>query len=120
MGQAKKARRRRLKAFGSNHDFCHLGLASFLTLTSFSPATSLSALFCVIMETPQDYIEDAPADIGILSYDDNIAYAEQLTSGPSLADRISRNKVYLLSESAVVRAGKVRKKPTIGYPDTRL
>ncbi|KAI0035636.1 hypothetical protein K488DRAFT_39167, partial [Vararia minispora EC-137] len=35
-----------------------------------------------------------------LSYDDTIAYAEQVTSVtvPSLADRISRHKVYLLSE----------------------
>jgi hypothetical protein len=47
----------------------------------------------------------------ILSYDQDVAYEDQLQAEPtqpSLADRIGRNKVYLLSESNVARGSKVR------------
>ena len=50
-----------------------------------------------------------------LSYDDTVAYEEQLPteaereSAASLANRIGSSKVYLLSESSVAtRVGKVR------------
>ena len=50
-----------------------------------------------------------------LSYDDNIAYEEQLPTHPdndpaSLANRIGTSKVYLLAETSVAtgRIGKVR------------
>lgn len=52
---------------------------------------------------------------GALSYDDTIAYEEQTPTHPSndperssLANRIGSTKVYLLSETSVARAGKVR------------
>ena len=47
----------------------------------------------------------------ILSYDKDVAYEDQVQAEPtqpSLADRIGRNKVYLLSESNVTRGSKVR------------
>jgi hypothetical protein len=46
-----------------------------------------------------------------LSYDQDVAYEDQVQSSPappSLADRIGRTKVYLLSESNVTRGSKVR------------
>jgi hypothetical protein len=50
-------------------------------------------------------LEDAP-----LSYNEDTTYEEQVAAseGPSLVDRISRNKVYLLSESTTSRTAKVR------------
>ena len=47
----------------------------------------------------------------ILSYDQDVAYEDQVEvepTQPSLADRIGRSKVYLLSESSVTRGSKVR------------
>ncbi len=47
----------------------------------------------------------------ILSYDQDIAYEDQIQPSlapQSLADRIGRNKVYLLSESNITRGSKVR------------
>jgi len=49
----------------------------------------------------------------LLSYDEDVAYEHQvqaIPTPPSLADRIGRNKVYLLSESNanVARGSKVR------------
>jgi hypothetical protein len=47
----------------------------------------------------------------ILSYDQDVAYEDQVLSTPappSLADRIGRSKVYLLSESSTTRGSKVR------------
>jgi len=47
----------------------------------------------------------------LLSYDQDVAYEDQVQAEPtqpSLADRIGRNKVYLLSESKVTRGSKVR------------
>ena len=47
----------------------------------------------------------------LLSYDQDVAYEDQVQSSPappSLADRIGRTKVYLLSESNVTRGSKVR------------
>ena len=46
----------------------------------------------------------------ILSYDQDVAYEDQVLltpAPPSLADRIGRNKVYLLSEN-ITRGSKVR------------
>ncbi|KAF5371944.1 hypothetical protein D9615_008089 [Tricholomella constricta] len=52
----------------------------------------------------------APEVVGdTLSYDDNIAYEEQISNDPeraSLANRIGSTKVYLLSETSIARAGK--------------
>ena len=45
----------------------------------------------------------------LLSYDNDIAYEDQLPPHPSLADRISANKVYLLSDTVPTRTGKVGK-----------
>ena len=57
----------------------------------------------------------APQDTMALSYDDTVAYEEQLPTeaererAASLANRIGSSKVYLLSESSVAtRVGKVR------------
>lgn len=57
----------------------------------------------------------SPDLLGSLSYDDNIAYEEQIPTHPSndpertsLASRIGNTKVYLLSESSAARVGKVR------------
>lgn len=54
-----------------------------------------------------------PADM--LSYDDSVAYDDQVPNQPvtepvhtQLADRIGNTKVYLLSEAAGTRLGKVR------------
>lgn len=47
----------------------------------------------------------------ILSYDQDVAYEDQVLPTPapqSLADRIGRSKVYLLSESNITRSNKVR------------
>jgi hypothetical protein len=47
----------------------------------------------------------------ILSYDQDIAYEDQIQPTPapqSLADRIGHTKVYLLSESNITRGSKVR------------
>ncbi|KAI9512727.1 hypothetical protein F5148DRAFT_973111 [Russula earlei] len=55
-------------------------------------------------------VEEAPV---ILSYDEDVVYEDQLLATPEpprLADRINRNKVYLLSESNVTRGSKVRRK----------
>ena len=56
-----------------------------------------------------------PQETMALSYDDTVAYEEQLSteaereSAASLANRIGSSKVYLLSESSVAtRVGKVR------------
>ncbi|KAI0269316.1 hypothetical protein BC834DRAFT_865803 [Gloeopeniophorella convolvens] len=46
---------------------------------------------------------DTPA---VLSYDDDVAYEAQLPAAPSLAERIGRNKVYLLADADVVHDGK--------------
>ena len=61
-----------------------------------------------------DLAADPVQDI-TLSYDDNVAYEEQLSTQISnepdrlpLVNRIGRSKVYLLSESNVARVGKVR------------
>ena len=57
---------------------------------------------------PEDIVLD---DLDALPYDNDVPYEEQLPSHPeptSLADRIGRNKVYLLSETSVSRVGKVR------------
>jgi hypothetical protein len=43
-----------------------------------------------------------------LSYDEDTAYENQVQETPSLADRIGRAKVYLLSETKVTRGSKVR------------
>jgi hypothetical protein len=53
-------------------------------------------------------VADTPS---LLSYEQDVAYEDQVQAAPtppSLADRISRNKVYLLSESSVNRGSKVR------------
>jgi hypothetical protein len=53
-------------------------------------------------------VTDTPSH---LSYDQDVAYEDQIQAEPtppSLADRIGRNKVYLLSESNVGRGSKVR------------
>lgn len=60
--------------------------------------------------TPAEFTTE---DIAALSYDDSVAYEEQVPTdaerAASLAKRIGTSKVYLLSESsAVARAGKVR------------
>jgi hypothetical protein len=47
----------------------------------------------------------------LLSYDQDVAYEDQVEPTPALpplADRIGRNKVYLLSESNATRGSKVR------------
>lgn len=48
---------------------------------------------------------DAALDEPVLSYDDNVAYEEQVAPAPSLSTRIGSTKVYLLSESST--SGKV-------------
>jgi hypothetical protein len=65
-------------------------------------------------------MENSPDGVSLdllntLSYDDNIAYEEQLPTYPSndpagvsLANRIGNSKVYLLADSSVNRVGKVR------------
>ncbi|KAF8075858.1 hypothetical protein FPV67DRAFT_386416 [Lyophyllum atratum] len=60
---------------------------------------------------PDGVSPDAVADA--LSYDDTVAYEEQVPTHPSndperasLADRIGSTKVYLLSETSLARAGK--------------
>lgn len=67
------------------------------------------------METlPESYV-DTPAEAGLsLSYDDTVPYSElppPPASGDagqsSLAERIGRTKVYLISDS-LAKAGKVR------------
>jgi len=53
-------------------------------------------------------VEQSPI---ILSYDQDVAYEDQVQDTselPRLADRIGRNKVYLISESNVTRGSKVR------------
>lgn len=53
-------------------------------------------------------IPDTPP---FLSYDQDVEYEDQVDPSPappSLADRIGRNKVYLLSESNATRGSKVR------------
>lgn len=52
---------------------------------------------------------DIPAEMP-LSYDDEVPYEKQVAEH-SLADRISRNKLYLLADSTVARSSKVRKTP---------
>jgi hypothetical protein len=63
---------------------------------------------------------DIAPEFTVLSYDDTVAYEEQVPTHPSndpgrssLANRIGNTKVYLLSESSVARVGKVRW-PVIG------
>jgi len=56
----------------------------------------------------------ADADVSVLSYDDTMAYDDQVPypNDPepvSLANRIGNTKVYLLSESSAARVGKVRR-----------
>jgi hypothetical protein len=63
-------------------------------------------------------MENSPDGVSLdllntLSYDDNIAYEEQVpapsdSERASLANRIGNTKVYLLAESSVNRVGKVR------------
>lgn len=61
--------------------------------------------------SPEDYWPDL---LNKLSYDNDIAYEEQVsqpsndTERASLANRIGHAKVYLLAESTVNRVGKVR------------
>lgn len=47
-----------------------------------------------------------------LSYDDNVPYDQQVSAEPvaseSLVNRIGQTKVYLISDAAVTRTGKVR------------
>jgi hypothetical protein len=57
---------------------------------------------------------DSPVDLSALSYDDTVAYEEQVAPANdpepmSLANRIGRAKVYLLAETSVARVGKVRR-----------
>ena len=72
--------------------------------------------FTLIAVDAMDSLEDtqnaeAPAEMP-LSYDEEGPYEKQVAAGPSLADRISRNKLYLLADSSVARSsGKVRKTP---------
>jgi len=55
-------------------------------------------------------VDIAPEGLATLSYDDTVAYEEQLPTeaeiaaaeAASLANRIGRGKVYLLSESSIV------------------
>ncbi|KAI0317734.1 hypothetical protein OF83DRAFT_1058144 [Amylostereum chailletii] len=47
-----------------------------------------------------------PGGVDALSYNDDITYEEQLPAQPSLADRISNTKVYLLSDTQLARVGK--------------
>jgi hypothetical protein len=51
---------------------------------------------------------DALLDTPTLSYDEDVVYEDQVQETPSLADRIGRAKVYLLSETNVTRGSKVR------------
>ena len=45
-----------------------------------------------------------------LTYDEEVPYEKQVAE-PSPADRISRDKLYLLADSTNARPGKVRKAP---------
>jgi len=59
------------------------------------------------------YIEDN-TEVSILSYDNSVAYEDQLPphnqpASVSLANRIGNTKIYLLSESSVAKVGKVRR-----------
>ncbi|VDC06269.1 unnamed protein product [Peniophora sp. CBMAI 1063] len=53
-----------------------------------------------------DSLEDTEPVEAPLSYDEEVPYERQVAAEPSLADRISRNKLYLLADSTVARAGK--------------
>ena len=60
-----------------------------------------------------DPVEDTFAPEATLSYDESVPYSE-LPPVPepehgSLADRISRTKVYLISDAVAARTGKVRR-----------
>lgn len=76
-------------------------------------------LFLVVLRRPA--MDNSPEGVShdslnTLSYDDNIAYEEQLptthlsndSEQVSLANRIGNTKVYLLAESSMNRVGKVR------------
>lgn len=59
------------------------------------------------MDILPEHDELAP-ETPTLSYDEDVAYEDQVQETPSLADRIGRAKVYLLSETNVTRGSKVR------------
>ena len=68
-----------------------------------------------------NFPEGISPDLDTLSYDDTIAYEEQVPTppindsiGPSLANRIGNTKVYLLAESSAARVGKVRWQHVLG------
>ena len=69
-----------------------------------------------------DYSAAEPEDAAptALPYDAEVPYEAQVAPAPAgaLADRIGRNKLYLLSDSAVARAGKVRapRRPSLRRP----
>jgi len=42
----------------------------------------------------------------LISYDEQVSDEERSAAAPSLAERISRNKVYLLADSTAVRSSK--------------
>lgn len=70
--------------------------------------TLISSTFMDILPENDGLLADTPT---LLSYDQDIAYEDQVSATPtppSLADRIGRSKVYLLSESNVTRGSKVR------------
>lgn len=67
-----------------------------------------------------DIAADSSLELSTLSYDDTIPYEDQFATHPSidmgrasLANRIGTTKVYLLSESAVARVGKVRRQLSV-------
>jgi hypothetical protein len=70
-----------------------------------------SARTSIMENTP--VADDTIVDNEPLSYDDTVAYEEQLPppsdrKPPLLASRIGQTKIYLLPESSVARVGKVR------------
>lgn len=69
--------------------------------------TSHAARVVDILTIPtMDSLDDSTP----LSYDEEVPYEKQVVE-LSLADRISRNKLYLLADSTVARSSKVRKTP---------
>ena len=74
-------------------------------------ASRILLLFaCTSMDSLEDAQNVEAAPEMPLSYDEEVPYEKQVAE-PSLADRISRNKLYLLADSTVARSGKVRKTP---------
>jgi hypothetical protein len=67
-----------------------------------------SSISMDILPENDGVIADTPP---FLSYDQDVAYEDQVLADaapPSLANRIGRSKVYLLSESNITRGSKVR------------